>query len=167
MHYRPSTPGNALRITPQPPEEQIICVQAIYFDPQEGVLFSLILQPFYLIFANVEQPRIISVRYRKGRPTPVVTTYFPKNETPESIVITQGPSGETLRSPFQLWYSRRSLEQDSPINRAIYNITGGAAKRKWCGPGVVLKFASARRGSYADAELNELPALSAYFLAFI
>jgi hypothetical protein len=125
--------------------------------------------PLCLFSANVEQPRIISVRCRqprKGCPVPAVNTYFPNNETPESIVITQDPNGETLRSPLQLWYSSRSLKQDFPINRAIYNITGGAAKRRWCGSAVVLKFASARRGNYADAGGNELPTLSAYFLAF-
>jgi hypothetical protein len=96
-----------------------------------------------------------------------MTTGEPKGETTGlNVQMEHHTNGETLRSPLQLWYSSWSLKQDFPINRAIYNITGGAAKRRWCGPAVVLKFASARRGKYADAGGNELPTLSAYFLAF-
>ena len=96
----------------------------------------------------------------------MVGSYFSENETPKSIVITQGLNGETLRFPLHLWYSGRSLRRGNPVNRAIDNITAGAAKRRWCGPAVVLKFAGVQRVNYAEAGGNELPTLSAYFLAF-
>jgi hypothetical protein len=129
--------------------------------------FRLSFKFFYLPSITVEQPRIISVRCRparKGCPVPEIDPYFPKDETPESIVITRDINGESLRFPLHLWYSDMSLRRGHPVNCAICNIATGAAKRRWCGPAVVLKFADARRANYAEAGSNELPVLSAYFL---
>jgi hypothetical protein len=98
-------------------------------------------------------------------PIPLVQPYFPDGQT-EGIVLTQGLNGEPLRFPLHLWYSPTALSKNSPVNRAIYHITSGAAAKAWCGPVVVLKYNGSRRQGYSDAGSNDLPALSAYFLAY-
>ncbi|KAH0582543.1 hypothetical protein J132_05494 [Termitomyces sp. J132] len=140
--------------TPPPAEPQFIEVSAILFAPEE------------------ERPRIITVRCRPSHkpsqgmcPTPLVQPYFPDNQT-EGIVLTQGLNGEPLRFPLHLWYSPSALQKGAPVNRAIFHITSGAATKKWCGTVVVLKFNGSRRQGYSDAGSNDLPALSAYFLAY-
>jgi hypothetical protein len=86
--------------------------------------------------------------------------------SPEGIVLTQGLSGEPLRFPLHVWYSPTALSRCKPINRAIYHITSGAARKPWCGTVIALKFNGSRRQGYSDAGSNDLPALSAYFLAY-
>jgi hypothetical protein len=98
-------------------------------------------------------------------PIPLVDNYFLDGHT-ESIVLTQGLNHEPLRFPLHLWYSPTSLSKGTPVNRAIYHITSGAAAKAWCGTVVVLKFNGSRRQGYSDAGSNDLPALSAYFLAY-
>ncbi|TFK39454.1 hypothetical protein BDQ12DRAFT_681813 [Crucibulum laeve] len=139
--------------TPPPAEPQYVTVSAILFSPEE------------------ERPRIISVSCRPSHkpsqgmcPIPMVQSHFP--DTPEGIVLTQGLNGEPLRFPLHLWYSPNALQKGSPINRAIYHITSGAAPKPWCGTVIVLKFNGSRRQGYSDAGSNDLPALSAYFLAY-
>ncbi|RDB15865.1 hypothetical protein Hypma_003651 [Hypsizygus marmoreus] len=140
--------------TPPPAEPQFITVSAILFSPEE------------------ERPRIISVSCRPSHkpsqgmcPIPLVQSHFPDGQT-EGIVLTQGLNGEPLRFPLHLWYSPTALQKSSPVNRAIYHITSGAAPKPWCGPVIVLKFNGSRRQGYSDAGSNDLPALSAYFLAY-
>jgi hypothetical protein len=98
-------------------------------------------------------------------PIPLISAHFP-NAVPESIVLGQGLNGEPLRFPLHVWYSSAALSKGSPVNRAIYHITSGAAAKPWCGTVVVLKFNGSRRQGYSDAGINDLPALSAYFLAY-
>ena len=98
-------------------------------------------------------------------PTPLISSHFPSC-APESIVLTTGLNGEPLRFPLHLWYSPAALSKGAPVNRAIYHITSGAAAKQWCGTVVVLKFNGSRRQGYSDAGSNDLPALSAYFLAY-
>lgn len=98
-------------------------------------------------------------------PTPLISEYFPDGP-PQSIVLTQGLNGEPLRFPLHIFYCPVALQRNTPVNRAIYRITSGAAPRAWPGPVLVLKFNGSRRQSYSDASTNDLPALSAYFLAF-
>lgn len=98
-------------------------------------------------------------------PTPIVQEWFPES-VPNTIILTQGLNGEPLRFPLHIWYCPTSLQRGSPVNRAIYRITSGAAQKPWCGPVVVLKFNGSRRQGYSDAGTNDLPALSAYFLAY-
>lgn len=98
-------------------------------------------------------------------PTPIINEFFPTGR-PEGIVLTQGLNGELLRFPSHLLYCPISLSRSFPINRAIYHITSGAASKQWCGPVVVLKFSGSRRQGYSDAGSNDLPTLSAYFLAY-
>lgn len=119
-----------------------------------------------------ERPQIITINCRPSHkpsqgmcPTPLVQDYFPDRQC-EPIVLTQGLNAEALRFPLHLWYSPTALQKNSPVNRAIYNITSGAAARAWAGTVVVLKFNGSRRQGYADAGSNDLPALSAYFLAY-
>ncbi|KAF8235638.1 hypothetical protein L208DRAFT_741738 [Tricholoma matsutake] len=140
--------------TPPPAEPQYITVSAILFSPDE------------------ERPRIISVSCRPSHkpsqgmcPIPLVQSHFPDGQV-EGIVLTQGLNGEPLRFPLHLWYSPTALQKSAPVNRAIYHITSGAAPKPWCGSVIVLKFNGSRRQGYADAGSNDLPALSAYFLAY-
>ncbi|KXN87672.1 hypothetical protein AN958_08309 [Leucoagaricus sp. SymC.cos] len=140
--------------TPPPAEPQYIAVSAILFSPEE------------------ERPRIITINCRPSHkpsqgmcPIPIVQDHFPDGHA-EGIVLTQGLNGEPLRFPLQLFYSPRSLKNGAPFNRAINHITSGAAPKAWCGAVVVLKFNGSRRQGYSDAGSNDLPALSAYFLAY-
>ncbi|KAI9573868.1 hypothetical protein HD554DRAFT_2202031 [Boletus coccyginus] len=140
--------------TPPPAEQQLIMVSAILFSPEE------------------ERPRIITVKCRPSQvpsqgicPQALVSGHFTDGHA-ESIVLTQGLNGEPLRFPLHLWYSPTALSRGAPINRAIYHITSGAAAKAWCGTVIVLKFNGSRRQGYSDAGSNDLPALSAYFLAY-
>ena len=98
-------------------------------------------------------------------PTPILQEYFPES-IPSNIILTQGLNGEALRFPLHIWYCPVSLQRGSPVNRGISRITSNAAAKPWCGPVLVLKFNGSRRQSYTDAGSNDLPALSAYFLAY-
>ena len=98
-------------------------------------------------------------------PTPLIGDYFTEG-APQSIVLTSGLNNEPLRLPLHIFYCPTSLQRGTPLNRAIYRITSGAAERHWPGPVLVLKFNGSRRQSYSDASTNDLPALSAYFLAY-
>ncbi|EIW78979.1 hypothetical protein CONPUDRAFT_166825 [Coniophora puteana RWD-64-598 SS2] len=140
--------------TPPPAEQQLIVVSAILFSPEE------------------ERPRIITVKCRPPQmpsqgmcPLPLVAGHFADGQA-ESIVLTQGLNGEPLRFPLHLWYSPTALTRGAPVNRAIYHITSGAAPKAWAGTVVVLKYNGSRRQGYSDAGSNDLPALSAYFLAY-
>ncbi|KAI0048742.1 hypothetical protein FA95DRAFT_1007945 [Auriscalpium vulgare] len=158
-HRRECTPANPAQqynmiATPPPAKPQIITVSAIFFAPEE------------------DRPRIITVNCQPPQtppqgicPAPIVQDYFPGGQA-NSVVLTQGLNGEPLRFPLHLWYSPISLSSGSPINRAIFRITSGAAAKPWCGPVIVLKFNGSRRQGYSDAGSNDLPALSAYFLAY-
>ncbi|KAG9309899.1 hypothetical protein JVU11DRAFT_9931 [Chiua virens] len=145
--------------TPPPAEQQVIMVSAILFKPDE------------------ERPRIITIKCRPSQvpsqgicPQPLVNGHFVDHtgnqEHSDSIVLTQGLNAEPLRFPLHLWYSPAALSRCAPVNRAIHHITSGAGAKDWCGPVVVLKFNGSRRQGYADAGSNDLPALSAYFLAY-
>ncbi|KAI0064063.1 hypothetical protein BV25DRAFT_1823568 [Artomyces pyxidatus] len=152
----PVTPSQQYNLiaTPPPAQPQIITVSAILFAPDE------------------DRPRIITVNCQPPQtpsqgicPAPLVQEHFPGGQA-NSVVLTQGLNGEPLRFPLHLWYSPVALASASPINRAIYRITSGAAAKPWCGPVIVLKFNGSRRQGYSDAGSNDLPALSAYFLAY-
>jgi len=140
--------------TPPHVQPQLITVSAILFSPQE------------------DRPRIISVACQPPHtpaqgacPTPLIQEYFPGVQV-DSVVLTQGLNGEPLRFPLHLWYSPNALAANTPINQAIFRITSGAASKPWCGPVIVLKYNGSRRQGYSDAGSNDLPALSAYFLAY-
>ncbi|KIM44818.1 hypothetical protein M413DRAFT_442785 [Hebeloma cylindrosporum] len=140
--------------TPPPAEPQFVTVSAIVFPPEE------------------ERPKIVNVSCRPSPkasqglcPVPILDSYFNGNEV-QQLVLTEGLNGEPLRFPLHLWYAPQLLQKGSPVNRAIFHITSGAAEKSWCGPVVVLKFNGSRRQGYSDAGSNDLPALSAYFLAY-
>ncbi|PFH51004.1 hypothetical protein AMATHDRAFT_59904 [Amanita thiersii Skay4041] len=140
--------------TPPPAEPQFISVSAILFAPEE------------------ERPRIITISCRPSHkpsqgmcPSPIMQSHFP-GEQAESMILTSGLNSEPLRFPLHIWYSPTALKNRSPVNRAIHHITSGAAAKPWCGTVVVLKFNGSRRQGYSDAGSNDLPALSAYFLAY-
>ncbi|KAH8104061.1 hypothetical protein BXZ70DRAFT_888734 [Cristinia sonorae] len=158
-HRKECIPANTgvqypLSNSPPPIQQQVISVSAIFFTPEE------------------ERSRIITVQCRpQGAasqgicPFPLLQDYFPES-VPNTIILTQGLNGEPLRFPLHIWYCPTSLQRGSPVNRAIFRITSGAAAKQWCGPVVVLKFNGSRRQGYSDAGSNDLPALSAYFLAY-
>ena len=98
-------------------------------------------------------------------PTPLVQEFFTDSQ-PQSVVLTQGLNGDSLRFPLHLYYCPVSLARGTPVNRAIYRITSGAAPKAWSGPVLVLKFNGSRKQGYSDASTNDLPALSAYFLNY-
>jgi len=156
VHPSPNNSYNNVNMiaTPPPAEPQYINVAAILFSPEE------------------ERPRIISVSCRPSHkpsqgmcPTPLVQSHFTDGQ-PDGIILTQGLNSEPLRFPLHVWFSPTALQKSSPVNRAIYHITSGAAAKSWCGTVIVLKFNGSRRQGYSDAGSNDLPALSAYFLAF-
>ena len=98
----------------------------------------------------------------------MLSQYFPDapDSRPSDIVLTQGLNQEPLRFPLHIFYCPTALRNGMPVNRAIFHITSGAAPKAWCGPVVAFKFNGSRRHGYTDAGSNDLPALSAYFLAY-
>lgn len=119
-----------------------------------------------------ERPRIIQINCKPSHkpsqgmcPIPIVNAHFPDGQF-DNMVLTQGLNREPLRFPLHLWYSPVALSKSSPVNRAICNITSGAAPKLWCGTVVVLKFSGSRKQGYSDAGSNDLPALSTYFLSY-
>ncbi|PCH44431.1 hypothetical protein WOLCODRAFT_76780 [Wolfiporia cocos MD-104 SS10] len=149
-----STQQSNMIATPPPIQQQLITVTAILFAPEE------------------DRSRLITVQCRpQGTqsqglcPLPLVQDYFTE-AVPNTIILTQGLNGEPLRFPLHIWYCPRALQRGSPVNRAIQRITSGAAAKAWCGTVIVLKFSGSRRQGYSDAGVNDLPALSAYFLAY-
>lgn len=163
--------------TPPPAQTQLITVSAILFAPEEGSSPCAYTSHGYgpliqLCLYIIEKPRTITLNCQPPQtpsqgicPTPLVQDYFVGGQA-NSVVLTQGLNGEPLRFPLHLFYSPVSLSTGAPINRAIYRITSGAAPKAWCGAVVVLKFNGSRRQGYSDAGTNDLPALSAYFLAY-
>ncbi|KAJ7881878.1 hypothetical protein B0H13DRAFT_2048689, partial [Mycena leptocephala] len=109
-----------------------------------------------LFLADEDQPRIITVKCRPPHhparnlcPIPQLQPYF--DASPDSIVLTQGPSGELLRSPLHVFYSPTALTKGAPINRCIHNITSGAAAKPWYGNVVAFKFSGPRCQGYTEA----------------
>ena len=160
--------------TPAPAQPELITVSAILFTPEEGERSALLVTSLLLTLSQIilERSKVISIQCRpQGHmaqgicPSPLVQQYFSES-MPNTIILTQGLNGEALRFPLHIWYCPVALQRGSPVNRAIYRITSGAAEKAWCGPVVVLKFNGSRRQGYADAGPNDLPALSAYFLAY-
>ena len=167
------TPSQLVIQTP-PAAPEVMTVSAILFVPNQGTLVTFLQREFVDGDAHLrpERPQIINVNCQLTRkphssscPTPLVNDYFHES-SPQALVLTQGLNGEPLRFPLHIFYCPIALQRGNPINRAIYRITSGAAARQWPGPVVVLKFNGSRRQSYSDASTNDLPALSAYFLAF-
>lgn len=172
--------------TPPPAVPETMSVSAIHFVPNQGMypkrraalihkLTNSCLPPLFITdYAHAERPQIVTVNCQMSRkpqvgscPMPLISEFFPDSGgQPQAIVLTQGLNGEPLRFPLHIFYCPVSLQRGTPINRAIHRITSGAAARPWPGPVVVLKFNGSRRQSYSDASTNDLPALSAYFLAF-
>ena len=157
--------------TPPPAQPQLIAVSAILFSPLEGNLDTFI-RACVPLAVFLDRPQIITVNCEPPHtpaqgtcPTPLVHDHFPGGQT-GSVVLTQGLNGEPLRFPLHLWYSPSALAVNAPINQAIFRITSGAAAKPWCGPVIVLKYNGSRRQGYSDAGSNDLPALSAYFLAY-
>ena len=151
----------------------MIAVSAILFAPQEGKFGTLFLVYRRALSPELpDRPRVFTVNCEPPStpaqgtcPTPLVHGYFPGGQA-DSVVLTQGLNGEPLRFPLQLWYSPGALAANAPINQAIVRITSGSAPKPWCGPVIVLKYNGSRRQGYSDAGPNDLPALSAYFLAY-
>lgn len=157
--------------TPPPAEPQFISITAILFSPEAGSYFNDSRVAISYTFP-LDRWSTTTVHCRPTSrsshgmcPTPILQMFFSDGMT-EGIVLTQGLNGENLRFPLHLWYSPTALQRNSPVNRSIYNITCGSASKAWCGPVVVLKFNGSRRQGYTDASPNDLPALSAYFLAY-
>jgi len=152
----PTTAGMQYPTSAPPPLEQRSAdVSAVLFLPDE------------------ERARIVPVGCQGGSPAtadgvcpaPLIEPFFTAGE-PKSVILTQGLNNEALRFPLQLWYCPTSLQNRTPVNRAIERVCSGQAPRTWCGPVVVMKYNGSRRQGYTDAGPNDLPALSAYFLAY-
>jgi len=133
---------------------QLVTVTGLLFSPEQ------------------ERPHVVTVHCQPAQlpqqgvcPTPLVQDFFTDSQ-PQSVVLTQGLNGDSLRFPLHLFYCPISLARGAPVNRAIYRITSGAAPKAWCGPVLVLKFNGSRKQGYSDASTNDLPALSAYFLNY-
>lgn len=169
----PMQASSPLVIQTPPAAPEVMTVSAILFQPNQGMPRSSFC--ISIISSHVcatERPQIITVNCQLTRkphsgscPTPLVGDYFSEAQ-PQALVLTQGLNGEPLRFPLHIFYCPIALQRGTPVNRSIFRITSGAAARQWPGPVVVLKFNGSRRQSYSDASTNDLPALSAYFLAF-
>ena len=47
----------------------------------------------------------------------------------QHLVLTEGLNGKPLRFLLHLWYAPQLLQKGSPVNRAIFRITSGAAEK--------------------------------------
>jgi len=148
----PPNAGHTFALTPSP--NQMISVTAIYFPVGE--------EKPRLITVNCIPPSDMSVG---PCPRPQIEEWFDSGRC-SALTLTQGLNQETLRFPLQLWYDTEAVSRNGPVNRSIFRITSGQAQHAWSGPVVVLKFSGSRRQSYTEASLNDLPALSAYFLGY-
>lgn len=162
----------SVNAVPPPVEQQLMMVSAILFAPEDGPFLISVHGFGDLIDLFTERPRVVTVNCKPASktshgmcPIPILPPHF-NDEPTQSIVLTQGLNGEPLRFPLQLWYAPNLLNKGSPVNRAIFHITSGAAEKPWSGPVVVLKYNGSRRQGYSDAGSNDLPALSAYFLSY-
>jgi len=148
----PSNASHTFAMTPTP--NSVVSVTAIHFP------------------SNEDKPRLVTVNCMPPAdlssgpcPTPLVQPWFPDGRY-SHLTLTQGLNQEPLRFPLQVWYDSDALSRGSPVNRSVYRITSGQANRAWSGNVVVLKFSGSRRQGYSEASMNDLPALSAYFLGF-
>lgn len=132
----------------------MVTVDAIYFPVKEE-------KPYLIPIQCSPSPNLAS----GPCPVPFFDNAFFKCHF-SSLTLTQGLNQEPLRFPLQVWYDNAALSRKDPVNRAVSRITSGQAIRPWCGPVVVLKFSGSRQQAYSPATLNDLPALSAYFLGF-
>ncbi|GJJ11154.1 hypothetical protein Clacol_005385 [Clathrus columnatus] len=140
---------------------------AVSASPNQTISVTAIYFPI-----NEEKPRLVSIECLPPSdlsmgpcPSPIIQGWFPNGRSC-SLTLTQGLNQEPLRFPLQVHYDAEALSRSTPINRSVYRITSGQAPRQWHGAVVVLKYSGSRRQSYADASLNDLPALSAYFLGY-
>lgn len=140
---------------------------AVSANPNQTISVTAIYFP-----VNEEKPRLVSIECIPPSdltmgpcPSPIIQAWFPHGQC-SSLTLTQGLNQEALRFPLQVHYDAEALSRGSPINRSVYRITSGQAPRQWHGVVIVLKYSGSRRQSYADASLNDLPALSAYFLGY-
>ena len=122
------------------------------------------------LICMTEEPDQISVQckqphdpWRNPCPVPLVASFF-QGMAHSPIILTEGVGG-ALRFPLHIWYSNASFKKEAPVNRAIMHLTKNAGSRVWYGTVIVLKFKGVRRRGYGDAGLNDLAALSAYFLS--
>ncbi|TFK81786.1 hypothetical protein K466DRAFT_501552, partial [Polyporus arcularius HHB13444] len=123
-----------------------------------------------LVFVPHEaRGRVVTIRCaanmtRRGppRPMPFVDEWFP-GSTPTSRVLTKSRGTTTLRRPLEIWYCPVSQARQSPLNRAVAQLTMGAEERPWYGPVVVMKFYGPSRKEYADADTREFPRLANFF----
>lgn len=150
--------------------EQVV-VHAILFMADEGVCNVASRVCRHLIICP-DRPRVVHVKCLPPQrpaqhglcPIPTLQPYF--SAPPGEVVLTQGLNGELLRFPLHVFYNGTALSAGSPVNRAIHHITSGAAAKPWSGNVIAFKFNGSRRQGYTDAGVNDLPALSAYFLSF-
>jgi hypothetical protein len=141
-------------------------VLAIVFWPEEGMSGTVIVVYTILIEA-LDVPLPVSVEFHPPHssapyacPTPIVEEHLPGVQI-SNLVLTQGPYGDPLRCPLELWFGASAA--DAPFNEAIYCFACKMASKSWYGPVLVLKFNGRDRGGYVDAGEDDLPALHAYF----
>lgn len=157
------------------PNHRLRCIPATFEDlgTLSGPISadrSLISIAGILLAPHDDRPRIVSIGCRMPSsgeglcPRPILGAFFPDGY--ESVVITQGLNGETLRFPIQIFYSPSDLGRNAPVNRAVRYITQGAAEKAWCGPVVALRYNGTRRNAYTDAGTNDISTLSSYFIAY-
>ena len=83
-------------------------------------------------------------------------------------MLEEGPNGDKLRFPLDIWYDRDAYIKHDPPNRAIRALCGPLTRRSndWGGVVVVLRHCGRRRMDYRPVNDVDLYILAAYFASF-
>ncbi|KAB5594448.1 hypothetical protein CTheo_2079 [Ceratobasidium theobromae] len=95
-----------------------------------------------------------------------LTEYLGENTAFGSREITRNVGGEPLRYPLRVFFRDNFLQDGSPPNLSVLNITHGGARHAWAGNIVVLKWAGARRQGYQDMTMGDLHVIAAWLLNY-
>ncbi|KAG8714774.1 hypothetical protein FRC11_007185 [Ceratobasidium sp. 423] len=95
-----------------------------------------------------------------------LTEYLGENAAFSSREITRNVGGEPLRYPLHIFFKDNFLQDGSPLNRSVGEITHGNARHEWAGNIVILKWSGARRQGYQNMNLGDLPVIAAWLLAY-
>jgi hypothetical protein len=145
-------------------------VSAMVFWPEEG-MFGTVIVVYAILIEALDRPLPLfdPVRFQPPHssaphacPTPIVEEHMPGLQL-DNLVVTQGPYGDPLRCPLELWFGASAT--DAPFNEAIFSFACKMPSRSWYGPVLVLKYNGRDRGGYVDAGETDLHTLHAFFCA--
>ncbi|CAE6434672.1 unnamed protein product [Rhizoctonia solani] len=119
--------------------------------------------PKYIPITLREQSRRDSARW-----VPDLSPVFgpPEPVAIDSINITSHADGTPFSHPLQVFFRNTFLDDSSPLNQCLHNMSQGRAiPYPWAGDIVALKFLGTRREDYCNIRDEDIPSLVYYFLS--